>query len=172
MTKTHFTIALAALTLFLSTPVHAKHPKEVLKPSLPVTAPLALEDRQHLLNDSFTVVKTVHEIPAPVYALLFQHVSNDLDGMADPGEKWQEGDVVGPKMLPFRRLILAANSAGYSVIYDEHGGFGYYQQVSLYRLTKGLAKLLWQTTVDTGSRTLTFEQLRALIRSGKYHALK
>jgi len=172
VTKNHFAIALTALPLSLSAPLHAKPPKEAPQPSLLVTTPLTPEDRQHLLNDTFTVVKTVNELPASVHDLLFQHVTSSLDGMADPGEEWQEGDVVGPKLLPFRRLVLAANSAQYSLVYSEQGGFAYQQRIFLYRLAGGHARLILQAWIAPSARLLDFNQLRSFIRDGKYRTLE
>lgn len=168
MTKTYFAIALAALTLFLSAPAHAKHPKASPQPTISSNQPLTPEDREHLLNDTFTVVKTVREISQPVQDLLLKYAADPLDGMADPGKEWQESDMLGPKPLPSRRLILAANSPHYSLIYDEHGGYGYYKLISFYRLTGGSAKLVWSGGVENSPGLLSFDQIRALIRDWKY----
>lgn len=167
MTKTYFAIALAALTLFLSAPAYAKHPKEQPQLTISSNQPLTPEDREHLLNDTFTVVKTVREISQPVQDLLFQRVTSPL-GMADPGKEWQESDMLSPKPLSFRRLILAANSAQYSLVYDEHGGVGYYELISFYRLTGGSAELVWSGGVENSPGFLSFDQIYALIRDWKY----
>ena len=171
MTRRRLALTLATLTLLLPIAAHAKHPKAPPQPTISSDQTLTPEDREHLLNDTFTVVKAVREIPTPVQDILFRYGAMALDGMADPGKQWQAGDIVGVKPLPFRRLILAANSAGYSLIYDEHGGIAHYEQASLYRLTQGKATLVWQAMVDSAPRFLSFDQLRAAIRAGKYRSL-
>ncbi len=172
MTSRYLALTLATLALSLPISAHAEHPKELPQPTISSNQTLVPEDRNHLLNDTFTVVKTVDEIPAPVRNVLIPEHTNPLDGMANPGKRYQVTDVVGPERLPFRRLILAASSAGYSLIYDEHGGFGYYQLLSLYRLTGGGGKLVWSGYVRDAPGFLNFDRLRALIRERKHRDIR
>ena len=170
MPKIFSAATLFVLTLFLPAPAHAKQPQQAQTPSLTAVTPLKPEDRAHLLQDTFTVVKRIADIPAPVRKQLIPD-AKAVDGMANPGDSYQTTDVVGPKLLPFRRLILAADAAGYSLVYEEHGGFFYGQALSLYKLTNGTARLVWEAMVSAEARPLTFEQLRSLIRQSHSHQL-
>lgn len=176
MTRRRLALTLATLTLSLPAPAHARHPKAPPQPTISSGQALTPEDRDHLLNDTYTIAKTVREIPQPVQDVLLKPSASPLDrrldGMADPGQEWQESDVLGSKPLPIRRLILAATSAGYSLIYDEHGGIAYHQLLTLYRMTGGSAKIVWSGGLDNSPALLNFDQIRAAFRDWKHHPPK
>ena len=88
--------------------------------------------------------------------------------MADAGQPYQVTDVIGPKPLPFRRLVFAGTSPGYCVVYNEYGGYGTGQEVSLYRLMPGQAVLAWQANVRD-QRCLTLAELRDAVSQSKLH---
>lgn len=114
-------VAVACLGLLGAVPAQAKHnhakPKSVAV-AMPV---LSAENKQHLLNDQFTVVKKVQAIPQSVLSVLLG--KGPLDGMADAGQPFEKSDVPRGD-LPFRRLIFAAVSPGYCLVYNEYGGYG------------------------------------------------
>lgn len=146
-----------ALTSFVLTnggAVQAKRNKP--KPAdvpVPVYA-LSATDRQHVLQDSFAVVKTVQAIPQSVLSRLVGKTA--YDGMTDPGKPFNMG-CIALASLPFRRLIFAAVSAEYCIVHYEQGGFVYGRMASLYRLTGGQASLLWLASLDRPSDCHTLE---------------
>ena len=115
-------------------PTQAKH-------SQSTGTPLSAADKKHLLEDNLVLVKTVAAIPPPVQEKMLG--IDARGGMADPSQPYQATDVLGPKPLPFRRLIYAGTAPGYCFVYNEYGCFAAGQTVSLYRLLSGKAVLVW-----------------------------
>ena len=128
--------------------------------------PLSQIDRQHVLQDNFVLVKTVQALPKTVQnSLRGNH--GDI-GMADAGQPFERTDYIIGKPLPLRRLIFAAISPGYCLVYNEHGGYGYWTQVVLYRLSSGQAILVWGGTPRERMDILTWPQLRSAVADGKF----
>ncbi len=138
------------------------------KDQLSSGTPLSAVDKKHLLEDNFVLVRTVAAIPQSVREkLLGKEV---LSGMADAGQPYQITDyITGPKPLPFRRLIYAGTSPGYCFVYYEGGGYGTYQEVSLYRLMPGQAVFAWQANLRDQSRYLTLAQLQSAVAESKLY---
>ena len=171
MTKRHIALSLASLILFLPAAVHAKRPKAQPKIVLVADRPLAPEDKHHLLHDTFTIVKTVREVPQPVQKLLITDTKNPLNGMANAGQDFNRIDVINGE-LPMRRLVLAAVNAHYCLVYSEQGGFGYGQRVTLFHLQNGRATMRWDAGrggyfLSTEESLLTFPELRAALKHRK-----
>ena len=81
--------------------------------------PLSQIDKQHVLQDNFVLVKAVQALPKAVqHGLLGADIRS---GMADAGHPFEISDMVGPKPLPFRRLIYAGVSSSYCFVYNEYG---------------------------------------------------
>lgn len=98
-------LALIALTMMTAQAAQADHPKPQQKSASAPVATLSRYDKRHLLRDAFTVVRTVQKIPEQVQKQLFHGGKDSLNGMVDPGHEYQATDVIGPKVLPYRRLI-------------------------------------------------------------------
>lgn len=157
--------AVACLGLLAAIPAQAKHDRAKPK-SVAVAAPgLSAEDKQHLLSDPFTVVKRVQAIPQSVLSVLLG--KGPLEGMADAGQPFQFSDELRGN-LPRRRLVFAAVSPGYCLIYNERGGYSPYMEMSLYRLAAGQARLVWRGGLTDDSNVLSLAQLQSKIRDGKY----
>ena len=92
--------------------------------------------------------------------------------MADFGQPYEPSDMVGPKPLPFRRLVFAGTSPGYCVVYKECGGFGTRQEVSLYRLPPGQALLIWQADLQDDRKLLSLPELRSVIGKSKFYSIR
>ncbi len=160
-------LALAGLAIMTAQAAHAGHPKPQLKP-MPAHSPLSQQEKQHLLYDTFTIVRTVRQIPAPARARLLGSSTLTLSGMADFGQPFQATDVVGPKPAPFYRLIFSATSQGYCLVYYEHGGIAHSHKVDFFRLSGGRADRLWGADLTGVNDPLTLAQLRTEIRLGRY----
>ena len=154
-------IGLLCLCLIIVNAVQAKQ-----KDAQNQGTPLSPVDKQHILQDNFVLIRTVHAMPTAVQTtLLGSHGRGD---MADAGQPFAITDVVGPKPLPFRRLIFAALSLKYCLVYNEYGGIAYGTQVSLYQLSGTDAILVWQAYVLQGGRKVfDLQQLRDAIDKGK-----
>lgn len=164
--KPRTAFVLAILALWSAPAAHAKHSKAQPKPAPAIT--LSEQDKQHLLHDALTVVRTVREIPEPVRKQLLGNSKAPLDGMADFGKPFQMTDVVGRNPPPFRRLIFAATSQGYCLVYYEFGGYGYGQMVTLFRLSGDQAERAWTAQMNDARRLLSLPELRDKISVGRY----
>ncbi len=171
MGATRTLLAAACLGVLGAVPAQAKHDPAKPKEAVAAVSVLSAEDKQHLLNDQFTVVKIVQAIPKPVLDRLLG--KGPLDGMADAGQPFQFSDVLRGN-LPFRRLVFAAVSPGYCLIYNEHGGYSPYMEMSLYRLSGGQAPMVWRGRPRGSSfgSNLSLPQLQSKIREGKYYSMQ
>lgn len=130
--------------------------------------PLFDVDKQHVLQDNFILVKTVQALPKAVqHELLGADIRS---GMADAGQPFEISDMVGPKPLPFRRLIYAGVSSSYCFVYNEYGGYGYGTQAAVYRLTGGRATLIWRAGLQNYNSFFDLPQLRNEISAGRYYS--
>ena len=162
MTKSLVFFVLAALAVLGPAAARTAPP---IKPP-----PLSAADKAHVLGDTFTIIKAVHQMPAAVQKALGLPAKNPLGGMADAGKPFEVGDAVsGTDRLPFRRLVLAATNAHYCLVYYDLGGIAYREEVTLYRLQGGQAALAWRAELDSDYRPATLGKLRAVIKHGKYH---
>ena len=158
-----FTCLLGLIAL----PAQAKHNKPKSTVDFIPSSALSAIDKQHILQDHFVTVKTVKAIPKSVLSHLLGQYPED--GMADAGQPFQRTDVLdSPKPLPFRRLVFAALSEGYCLVYNEYGGFGEGTNVSLYRLSAGQATLEWKATLMNFSGSLSLSQLQSEINKGRF----
>ncbi len=158
MRKPSALFALAAFALLLPAAAWA----------LPTPKPpsLTAADKSHILGDTFTVVKTVEQMPAAVQKALGLPPKKLLYGMADAGKPFEVGDVVSDK-LPSRRLIFAAVNPQYCLAYYDQGGFFSNRYVVLYRQQNGKPVQVWHATPFVKPPP-TFAQLQEAIRQGKY----
>lgn len=155
----------AGCALMGTFPAQAKQGHVKPDSQIDAATPLSAADKKHLLEDNFIVVKTVAAIPLVVQKKILG--TGVRDGMADAGQPYEPSDMVGPKPLPFRRLIFAGTSLGYCVVYNEYGGYGTGQEVSLYRLLPGQAVLAWRGHLRDQGRYLTLVQLQSAVAASR-----
>lgn len=165
MIRLHVPFTLVALVLLCLTATQAKSQKApaARSPLFHAARPLPAEDKKHLLNDTFTVVKTVREMPDLVREKLISNSSDPLNGMADAGQAFEVGCVVSGK-LPSRQLVLAAINAHYCLVYFEHGGVFRGQQIRLFSLQNGHAALLWNAGLFC-QPPLTFLEIQTALKT-------
>lgn len=127
---------------------------------------LAPQDRQHLLYDTFAIVTRVKSLP-PLVKKEFARISRAPDfQMADPGQKYQETEVIQERGLPFRRLAFAGLSHDYCFVYYELGGYSHSVNVVLFRVSKGKAQFIWGGA--GGGRFSNWKGLRAGIKRRQF----
>ncbi len=150
MLRSHKMFVFAGFLLLCLTITNAVQAKQ--KDAQSQGTPLSQIDKQHVLQDNFVLVKTVQALPKAVqHGLLGADIRS---GMADAGQPFEISDMVGPKPLPFRRLIYAGVSSSYCFVYNEYGGYGYGTQAAVYRLTGGRATLIWRAGLQNYNRPL------------------
>ena len=99
--------------------------EEQKKSDPPVAHKLSAAEKAHVLDGEFTIEKNVARLPDSLKSAFANLAKEDDFDMANPGEKYQEGDVIssGPR-LPWRRLIFAGISKDRYFIHYEQGGMG------------------------------------------------
>ena len=169
MLRLHLLLILLPLSLLNTLGTEAGSHKTPPRTTFYGNAPLNADDARHIQNDTFTIVKTVREMPTPIQALLTPNRKHPFSGMANPGQDFERTDAIRGRRLPFQRLIFAAMNAHYCLVYFEQGGFGYSERVILSRLENGRATMRWSANLSDGRRFRTFPELRAAIRNGRRH---
>lgn len=159
----------AGFTLIGIAPAQAKQGHVKSEDQVDSGTPLSTADKKHFLEDDFVIVKTVAGMPLVVQKKILG--SGIRDGIADAGKPYQSTDVLGPKPLPFQRLVFAGTAPGYCVVYYECGGFAARQEMSLYRLSPGQAVLAWRAELQDDRKLLTLPELRNVIDKGKFYSL-
>lgn len=82
---------------------------------------LKAADRAALQNAAqFHMLHSTADLPPAIVALC----ADSKGRLANPGQDWQETDVISLENLPYNRLIWAAVSQEYYVVHYEVGGYG------------------------------------------------
>src|SRR5260370_13541052 len=121
------------------------------------------------LSGDLTIIKNTSRLPGSCRLAFASLAKESKFEMAEPGEKFQAGDV-GLFHLPWRRLVLPGISSKSCLIHYEKGGRGHSYYAVLFRVSPdGNATFLWggagfQTESD-------LEQMRADITNGKFRTL-
>lgn len=164
MLRSQKTAALAGVLLFCLPLAGGAEARQKIGPERDGT-PLSPLDKQHFLNDNFTIVKTVSELP--------QGVQEQIANVGTEGKVADASHLSHAISVPFeplRRLILAGTSAGYCFVYARYGSFGSWPDVSLYRLSDKNATLIWcgyEYGLDQTISISDLPQLRNAIRNDK-----
>ncbi len=108
---------------------------------------LPAADQQALRDVSrFHEIHGATNLPPVVFALC-----TDAAGrLAEPGEKWELGDVITDAKLPTKRLIWVVTDGEYYVVHYERGGRAHSFHVLAARLKDGESKpsLTWRGVGD------------------------
>ena len=117
--------------------------------------------KQHLLDGNFTIIRNTTDLPPNIRSAFATVTRTKPFALANPGEKFQETDVIYEEGLPRRRLLFAGVSNNRWFIHYEYGGWGH-----------GYAILMFTTQPDrsvlfTGSslpkKASNLDDLRAAI---------
>lgn len=96
---------------------------------LPVAPARAVPNTQCVLTTPVREVQSTSELPAELLAL--------LPPIAEIGAPFNKTDAVNDPTLPFRRLIRAGSRGTDWFLWYEHGGFDYFWQAVVARVTPG-----------------------------------
>jgi hypothetical protein len=104
---------------------------------------MSTAERREFLNADYRIVRKVADLPAGIRKL-YTPKSKSRVAIADPGEKFQETDVITSPDLPWRRLIFAGIAQDRAFIHYEKGGRGHSDIIELFRLeSPDIAVGLW-----------------------------
>ena len=91
-------------------------------------------EKQQFLDSSFKIVEDVKALPAPVLNT-FTEQGGSQPLIANPGEKFEAGDVVTDPSVPRKRLILAGVTDGRCFVHYAQGGRALAYVVEFFRLS-------------------------------------
>jgi hypothetical protein len=96
------------------------------------------------LQGEFTIIKDVGSLPKPILNA-FTEVGGTRPVMANPGQKFEVGDVIFDASVPRKRLLFAGVSGDKCFVHYEQGGLGHYYVLELFRFTPAdTMKPLWK----------------------------
>jgi hypothetical protein len=112
------------------------------------------------LKDNFAIIRNVNSLPGPV-----RHAFTELDGsrllMANPGGRFEAGDVIWDASIPEKRLIFAGVSNNKCFVHYEQGGRAHSFLVALFELTQSSGlRPIWQGYCGPAS---SIEDLRSQV---------
>ena len=133
------------------------------------TSNVVLPEPLRTLSSDLTIIKNTSRLPDSCKAAFVALSRQSRFEMAEPGEKFQVGDVVFFH-LPWRRLVFGGVSSNRCLVHYERGGRGHSYYAVLFGISPdGKATFLWG---GAGSQTESdWKQLRSDIASGKFKAL-
>ena len=128
---------------------------------------LPIEHAKALMDSSrFHEILVTTNLPPAILALC----ANGGERLAEPGQKWQETDVItnSYESLPFKRLIWATVSGEYYVVHYERGGRAHSFHVLVAILPKGdpKPKIVLR---GIGDRLKNYSAFLDALRSGKLY---
>jgi hypothetical protein len=128
---------------------------------------LSADERQHILDGQFQVISTTDGIPPKARKAFCEITRQQSFAMANPGQKYQVGDVIFDRNLPRRRLVFAGASDNKWFIHYERGGRGVTQVVVVFKVDSGDgAQLIWGGAGANRARSL--EKLRKMLAVGQF----
>lgn len=131
----------------------------------PVVHKLSADEKARILDGKFSIERNVARLPDALKSA-FAILAKEPDfKMANPGEKYQETDVVTDPALPFRRLLFAGVSKEKYFIHYEKGGISHSYHVAVFAVNPdGKVNFLWG---GPGTRAASdLAQLRMMVSAG------
>ena len=132
----------------------------------PVHQKLSAAEKAHILDGEFTIKYKVDHLPDSLKYAFARLAKMPEFRMANPGEKYLEGDVVIDPGLPWRRLIFAGISKDKFFIHYEKGGRAHTIYTAIFDVgPEGKVSFL---LAGPGTRAADLTQLRALVLSKQF----
>jgi hypothetical protein len=127
-------------------------------------AGISQAERKQFLDGDFTIVKDVKALPRPVINAFTEKGSSRLL-MANPGKRFEVGDVIVDSSLPRERLIFAGVLNAKCFVHYEQGGRAHSYVIAFFNVvaTDGM-KPIWRGYC-TGP-ALNISDLRSQVISG------
>jgi hypothetical protein len=102
-------------------------------PHIDFSNPLPKSAVLEFLQGEFATIKDVKSLPSPVLKP-FTEVGGARPVTANPGQKFEVGDVIFDASIPQERLLFAGVSGDRCFVHYEQGGRGHYYMLALFRL--------------------------------------
>jgi hypothetical protein len=128
-------------------------------------AALSRDQKAHILDGEFSLVTKVESLPDEVKTTLAQAFGQEKLELANPGQKFNSGDVGRPG----RRLIFAGVSKDKCFIHYEQGGIGLMYRLVVFQISGQKVSFLW---AGSGFHAHDLQQLRSAISEGRFVAAR
>lgn len=101
--------------------------------SVPERSTVTAIEAQRLLKGHCDLVASTASLPKTLRNA-FAKITNEPEfSLANPGEKYQETDVIDGPKLPWRRMVIAGSCDGNWFVHYEQGGIGHSYKLVLFR---------------------------------------
>lgn len=134
----------------------------------PQVSPAALSktEEEHILDGVLRPLASTEEMPQALKDAFTAATRQKAFALANPGQKYQDTDVVEEPGLPLRRMVFAGASENKWFIYYESGGIGHsYAVVVFGRQRDGRVRFLWGGM--SSARAADMNELRKMIADGR-----
>jgi hypothetical protein len=130
-------------------------------------ATLSAQEKQHVLDGSCSVIASTKAMPQSLRNGFAKVTREQKFELADPGDKFQETDVIVTRGLPWRRLVFAGSCGERWFIHYEHGGFAHSNAVLIFAVDgQGAMQFVWGGAGFYRAKDV--DDLRQGIASGKF----
>ena len=121
-------------------------------------------EREQFLEGDFAIVTDVKALPAPVVKAFTEQSGSRLL-MANPGKRFEPGDVIVDPSVPRKRLIFAGVLNVKCFVHYEQGGIGHSYLIAFFDVPAGSGlKPIWRGYCAKPARNIG--DLRAKVTSG------
>jgi hypothetical protein len=120
--------------------------------------------RDHVKDGRFQAVTSVRGLPLGVRNELQNLFRSQTLDIAEIGAEFQATGVIAKPKLPARRLVAAACTIEYCLVYYERGGVAHTWHVGLFHWTPEATRLEWGANAPGGLKTI--EEVRKAVLSG------
>lgn len=128
-----------------------------------VSLPLSASLRHHVRDERFQIVASIRGLPLGVREGLQTLFGSQTLDIAEPAGQFQADGIANPK-LPTRRLVAAACTIEYCLVYYERGGSAHTWHVALFHWTPSATHFEWGGTAPRGLKTI--DEVRKAVLSG------
>ena len=154
------------IAIFVAYPNKSKSPALGNAPQVQFPSEnLAPTAAKQFLDGSFSLIKDVQSLPAPVLRAFTEQGGSRLL-MANPGKDFRVGDVIYDPTVPSKRLIFAGILGDRCFVHYEQGGIGHSYVVALFKVSsKDSVNPIWRGYCRDGATSL--EDLRSWVGDGQ-----
>lgn len=150
-------------------PVQPPRPQgnETAQGNPPVHHKLSRDVKAHILDREFSIEKKVDRLPDSLKSAFARLAQEREFKMANPGENYQESDLIDVPGSPWRRLLFGGISNDRYFIHYEKGGRGHSYYVAIFDVKSGgKVSFLWGGPGFRAAQDLA--QLRTLVSAGAF----
>jgi hypothetical protein len=128
---------------------------------------LSKAEKEHILDGLFTSVATTGSMPQNAKQAFRTITDEPSFALADPGQKYQDTDVITEQDLPSRRLVFAGVKGDEWFVHYERGGYVHSYLIVVFKLkAQDQFQFLWGGAGFQGAKDV--QELRKMIAAGQF----